>query len=461
MSDPCFLSATSQAQLLNQGDISAAELLDIHLNRIDAVNPEINAIVTECRGLARNQALASDARRASGDTYSALDGLPIAIKDKFDVAGVRSTQGSPALADHVPEHDDLIVSRERAAGMVFLGKTNVPEFSFGGQTTNPVFGLTRNPYDHNVSTSGSSGGSASALAAGLTALANGSDIAGSLRAPAAWCNVVGFRPTPGRIPVTRGNNVWEEFSVHGPMARTVNDALLYMTAVAGPSDRAPISVHSQLGNTLDRSWRSARLAWSMDLATGDDAGITLDPAMRAVVERARPVFTQLGATIIDECPRGHAEVTRVLFNYKCLAALSRLGDLVDTKPDLVKPLIHDLIARARCFSADDVIKFDKTRTAIWHRTAAFFVNHDYLIWPVSPCNPVPLSDDDLPLDWGMLDLQALVGLPAISVPCGFSDDGHPVGVQITGKRGDDLGVIQLAHAFERETQYWKQRPPGM
>jgi amidase len=463
MTNPCFLPATQLSKMLNQGDISASELLTCMHQQIDQQNPRLNAIVTQTPELAIEQAKASDERRARNQALGPLDGLPIAAKDKFHLANVRCTYGSPAFANHIPDSDDLIIARERAAGAVFLGKTNVPEFSFGGLANNPVFGLTLNPYDEKVSTSGSSGGSAVALAAGMTTLANGSDIAGSLRAPAAWCNVVGFRPTPGRIPVTRASDLWEEFSVHGPMARTAADITLYMSAIAGPSSQTPVSMETkylEFSQPLERDWKNTRIAWSIDLACGNEAGVEITSDMVASLESIKPVFASLGLQLDENCPPVH-EATTLLDKYKGLAALSRVSDIIDDKPEQFKNIIHDLVNKARKLSAEDIVSLDKRRSRLWQTYLAFFETCDYLVWPVNPCNPVPVEEDEYGLIWSMLDPQPLLGLPAISIPCGFSAQGHPIGIQITGRRGDDMGVIQLAHAFERETEFWQQHPPEL
>ena len=463
MTNPCFLPATQLSKMLAEGVISASELLSCTQRQIDRQNPRLNAIVTQTPELAIEQAKASDERRAKNQTVSPLDGLPIAVKDEFHLAHVRSTYGSPAFANHSPSSDDLIVARERTAGAVFIGKTNVPEFSFGGLTNNPVFGLTLNPYDEKVSTSGSSGGSAVALAAGMTTLANGSDIAGSLRAPAAWCNVVGFRPTPGRIPVSRASNLWEEFSVHGPMARTAADIALYMATIAGPSKQSPVSMvtkGSDFQQPLECNWKNTRVAWSLDLASVNEPGVEIAADMMVSLESVKPVFKNLGLQLEDACPPVQ-EATAVLGDYKCLAALSRVGDFIDDKPDQFKSIIHDLVGRARKLNADDIVTLEKRRSRLWLQYLAFFEKYDYLIWPVNPCNPVSVEDDEYGLVWSMLNPQALLGLPAISVPCGFSAEGHPIGIQISGRRGDDMGVILLAHAFEAETEFWRQRPPNL
>ncbi len=460
MTDLCFKPATQLSQLLDSGDISAAELLEVQQRQISQNNPDLNAIVTLTPELAEQQAKASDERRARGRSLGPLDGIPVAVKDKFHLAGVRTTYGSPYFSNHVPEDDDLIVARERAAGVVFLGKTNVPEFSFGGLTSNPVFGTTLNPYDHEVSTSGSSGGSAVALASGMSALANGSDIAGSLRAPAAWCNVVGFRPTPGRIPITRASDLWEEFSVHGPIARTVVDIALYMGAIAGPSVDSPVSwlsTANEFNLSQQRDWRGIHIAWSPNFTTENEPPVTLEDDMVSIIDSSRPIFEKLGAQLHSACPPIR-EASDLLDQYKCLAALSRVGAIIDQKSDLFKTNIHNLVNRARRLSAEDIISLAQRRSWLWKQYCTFFDQYDYLIWPVSPCNPVSIADDEYGLVWSMLDPQPLLGLPAISIPCGFSGKGHPVGLQITGRRGDDMGVLQLAHAFEQETEFWRQHP---
>ncbi len=460
MSDLRFTPASKLSLLLDSGDISAVELLESVQQQIIRNNPSLNAIVTLTPELAEQQARASDERRARNQSLGPLDGLPIVVKDKFHLAGVRTTYGSPYFANHLPENDDLIVARERAAGAVFLGKTNVPEFSFGDLTNNPVFGLTLNPYDHKVSTSGSSGGSAVALASGMTALANGSDIAGSLRAPAAWCNVVGFRPTPGRIPVIRASNLWEEFSVHGPMARTVTDIALYMSVISGPADSSPLNWQSsatEFSLAMQRDFSDVHIAWSPNLETKNETPPGITNEMITTIDSLRPIFKKLGARLNNDCPPIN-EASHLLDQFKCLAALSRVGEIIDQKPDLFKTIIHNMVNRARQLSAEDIVLLAKRRSRLWQHYCDFFNRYDYLIWPVSPCHPVSIEDDEYALTWSMLDPQPLLGLPAISVPCGFSEKGHPVGIQITGRRGDDMGVLQLAYAFERETEFWKQQP---
>jgi amidase len=457
----CLESARSLSGLLQRGEISAIELLELHLTQISQHNQYLNAVVTLTEDLAREQAKRSDQRRHKKQCLGPLDGLPVAVKDKFHMKGVRTTNGSLYYSDTISDEDDLIVARERAAGLVCMGKTNLPEFSFGGHTENPIFGATVNPFDFEVSVSGSSGGSAVAVAAGLAALANGSDIAGSLRAPAAWCNVVGFRPTPGRIPSTRRNFLWEEFSVHGPMARTVGDIVMYMSAIAGPSDRAPVSFNESanlFSQSLSRDWSGVRVAWSVDLSSGHDPGVDIEPEMAESIQSVKPVFEALGLDMKLDCPPVKC-ATELLNQYKSFVSLHRVGHIIDKRPSMFKKSIHDFVEVGRCLSAQDIVEMDRKRGQLWSNYQSFFDHYDYLIWPSSPCNPRSIHSDEYGLKWSMLDPQPLLGLPCISVPCGFSSKGHPVGIQITGKRGDDLGVLQLAYAFECETEFWKQTAP--
>jgi amidase len=456
-------SAMALSKLLQSRSVSASELLDLHLSQMKKHNQGLNAIVTPTEDLAREQAKQSDQRRCKQQSLGLLDGIPVAVKDKFHMKGVRTTNGSPYHVNTISDSDDLIVARERAAGMVCMGKTNLPEFSFGGHTDNPVFGATVNPYDPAVSVSGSSGGSAVAVAAGFAALANGSDIAGSLRAPAGWCNVVGFRPTPGRIPSTRANYLWEEFSVHGPMARTVEDIAMYMSVISGPSNQAPINVQESsdvFSLPLSRDWSGVKAAWSINLSSKGNESVEIEFEMAESIQGVKPVFESLGLTLKVDCPSVRG-ATELLNQYKAFVSLHRVGDIIVKEPSMFKKSIHDFVEIGSKLSATDIVEMDRKRGELWREYQRFFDQYDYLIWPSNPCNPTSITDDEYGLQWSMLDPQPLLGLPCISLPCGFSGKGHPIGIQITGKRGDDMGVLQLAYAFERETEFWRQSAPGL
>ena len=284
--DLCFASATDLRRRLLAKEISCLEVMQAHLERVEQANPTLNAIVTFQPEQALKKAQKADEMLARGDPTGPLHGLPIAHKDLVDTAGVRTTYGSPIFKDHVPDADDLLVTRLKAAGAVSLGKTNTPEFGAGSQTFNELFGATRNPYDLTKTCGGSSGGAAVALVSGMVALADGSDMGGSLRNPAAFCNVVGFRPTPGRVPNLPTTSAWATLSVSGPMARTVGDVALLLSAMAGPDPRSPLSRPEdprQFAQPLARDFTNTRVAWCLDFA-----GLPFDPQVtRAIAPLAQ------------------------------------------------------------------------------------------------------------------------------------------------------------------------------
>src|SRR5256884_2335013 len=275
MSALCFLTAVELADRIRRRDVSVTEVVEAHLAQIERVNPKVNAIVTLTAERALAEARAKDAALARGDAAGPLFGLPVAHKDLVPTKGIRTTFGSPIYRDYIPEQDALLVERLRAAGAITIGKTNTPEFGAGSQTFNEVFGRTLNPYDPTKTCGGSSGGAAVALACGMLPIADGSDTGGSLRNPAAFCNVVGLRTAPGRVPAWPREAAWSSLSVQGPMARTVADAALLLSAMAGPDPRSPIAI-TEAGETfrrpLDRDFRGVRIAWSRDLG-----GLPLDP----------------------------------------------------------------------------------------------------------------------------------------------------------------------------------------
>ena len=296
----CFAPATEVAALMASGQASAVEVLTAQLDQIEKVNPMVNAMVTVDAEGAMERARQADTARIKGESLGVLHGLTLGIKDLVLTKGMRTTFGSPIYRDYVPDGDHLIAEREKRAGAVLLGKTNTPEFGAGAQTFNPVFGVTCNPYDLSKTCGGSSGGSAVALACGMLSLADGSDFGGSLRAPAAWCNVVGLRPSPGRVPVYPTRFPWNTLSVQGPMGRTVADIALFLRAIAGPDPRDPISIEQSpalFAAPLERDFKGVRVAWSKNLGY-----LPVDPRVTAVCERQRQVFIDLGCEVEEVHP---------------------------------------------------------------------------------------------------------------------------------------------------------------
>ncbi|HET8599213.1 MAG TPA: amidase [Segeticoccus sp.] len=467
MDELCDLPAVEQAALLRRGAVSARELLQRHLDRIERVNPKVNAIPTLVSDAALDAARAADERQASGQRLGPLHGLPFAVKDTHETQGIRTTWGSPLFADHVPERDELVVARIRAAGAVILGKTNVPEFAAGSHTFNPVFGTTRNPYDLDRSAGGSSGGAAAALATGMTALAEGSDMGGSLRNPASFCNVVGLRPSPGRVATWPSRTPWQTMSVQGPMGRTVTDAALLLSVLAGPDPRDPISLTepgASFAAPLDRDLTGLRLAWSPDL------GGTVRTAS-CVVEALAPqvsVFTELGCHVEEASPdfTDAEEVFRTLRAWQFLLAF---GPLVEAHPESVKESIRWNVSVGRDLTGEDLARAEVAHGALFHRVREFFEHYDALLLPVSQVAPFPAEleypteIDGEPqatyLDWmRSAYFVSATGCPALSVPAAFAPDGLPIGLQVVGPHRAERLVLEIAHAFEQATSASKRRP---
>jgi amidase len=467
MSDSlCFLPATEQLRFLFQREVSAVELLQAHLTRIDQVNPIVNAIVTQDRDGALRQAGKVDAAIAAGVPIPPLSGLPIVHKDLFETAGMRTTYGSPIFADYVPDFDALIVERTRAAGAVSLGKSNTPEFGAGSQTFNQVFGATRNPYNPTLTCGGSSGGAAVALATGMAALADGSDLGGSLRNPAAFCNVVGFRTTAGRVPIWPDTTPYMPLGIDGPMARTVGDIALMLDVVSGFDARAPLSFDDggpQFSRVLDTLPASMRVAWSVDLG-----GLPVDNRIRDVLAPTRSVLSGIGCRVDDAWPDMHEadEIFQVLRAFRFELGL---GGLLDREEARLKDTVVWNIRAGRALSGPQVGRATRMHAALRARMADFMREYDFLVTTVTQVPPFPVEQPYVTeingvqlnnyLEWMRSCYYiSACGLPAISVPAGFTADGLPVGLQIIGRPRAEREVLQLAYAFEQATGYWRRQP---
>src|SRR5215217_1774547 len=463
--DLCDLFAVDLAARLRRRDVSAREVMAAHLARIQRLNPKVNAIVTLVADRAMEDAARADAAAARDDDLGVLHGLPVAHKDLVDTAGIRTTYGSPFFRDHVPTHDALIVRRMRAAGAIACGKTNTPEFGAGSQTFNTVFGATRNPWDLSKTCGGSSGGAAVALACGMVSLADGSDMGGSLRNPAAFCSVVGFRPSPGRVPSESGS--WTPLSVSGPMGRSVADVALLLSAISGPDPHSPLSIDedgARFRASLGRTFKDTRVAWWAGLG-----GIPFEPEIRRVLNSNRRAFEDLGC-VIDEAEPDFAGVAEAFPTLRFAANYTQYAPLVRQRPEWVKDTIAFEVQQGERLTAADVGRALARQAQMHEQSRAFFDRYDYFVLPVTQVAPfdvtVPFPTDiagtpmGTYIDW-MRSCWYITFManPAISVPAGFTSNGLPVGLQIVGRHRGDWSVLQLAHAFEQATRHSTRRAP--
>jgi amidase len=460
----CFMSAVDLAAGIRSKRFSAREVMAAHLAQIDRVNPRVNAIVTLVADRAMADAARADELTAKGAALGVLHGLPVAHKDLVDTAGIRTTRGSRFYQDHVPTRDALIVQRIRAAGALTLGKTNTPEFGAGSQTFNAVFGATRNPYDLSRTCGGSSGGAAVALACGMVPIADGSDTGGSLRNPPAWCNVVGIRPAPGRVPAESGS--WSPLSVQGPLARSVADLALFLSAIAGPDPRSPLSIQedgARFRASLDRNFKGVRVAWWRGLG-----GIPFDPEIRRVVDAQRGVFEQLGCSVEDAEPDfdGVAEAFPIL---RYAANHPQYAPLVAQNPDWVKDTIKFEVAQAERLKASDIGRAMARQARMHEQSRQFFERFEYFVLPVTQVAPFDVATEyptsingtamTSYIDW-MRSCWYITFManPAMSVPAGFTSGGLPLGIQLVGRHRSEWSLLQLAHGFEQATQHGRRRP---
>jgi amidase len=463
----CFKSAVDLARMIREKAVSAREVLEAHLRQIERVNPKVNAIVTLVADEARQAADRADQALRNGAAVGPLHGLPIAVKDLVDTKGIRTTYGSRIYKDHVPTRDELLVERLRGAGAIVLGKSNTPEFGAGSQTFNEVFGETRNPWDLTKTCGGSSGGGAVALACGLAPIADGSDFGGSLRNPPSFCNVFGLRPSPGRVPDWPSGLAWQTLSVSGPMGRSAEDAALLLSALAGPDLRSPIALPEPgdlFRQPLGRNFKGTRIAWSRNLG-----GRPVEPRVTAVCEGVRNVFTGLGCVVEDGEPdfEGADDIFQTLraFQY----AVGHAEHLQKHR-DLLKDTVIWNTEKGLALSGLEVARAEAKRGALYERMRVFMERYDFLVLPVSQVAPFPLEVRWIQevagvrmktyIDWmATCYCITLTGLPAASVPAGFTPEGLPVGLQIVGRHQRDLEVLQMAHAFESATGFGRRRPP--
>ena len=464
--DICFLSAVEMAALIRNKKLSAREAAAAHLKQIERVNPRVNAIVTLLAEQALEHARQADELQTHRVSLQPLHGLPVVHKDLLETAGIRTTFGSPIFKDYVPSQDAIIVERMRRAGAITLGKTNTPEFGAGSQTFNAVFGATRNPYDLTKTCGGSSGGSAVALACGMAALADGTDTGGSLRNPAAFCSVFGFRVAPGRGPDVARVNPWATLNVAGPMARSVADVALLLSVIAGPDARSPISIAepgARFSGSLARNFRGVRIAWFKNLG-----GVPFHSGIRRQVDAQRKVFEGLGC-IVEEAEPDFTGAEEAFNTLRAWGYAAAHGDKVRDHRELVKETVIWEVERGWKLSGTDVARAHTLHGQLWDRMRVFLDKYEYFVLPTTQVPPFDLDQPYVTeiegvamktyIEWMKSCWYiSILENPAISVPCGYLADDLPVGLQIVGRHRDEWSVLQLAHAFEAATRSAWRKP---
>ena len=465
--DLCFMSARELATLVHSRKLSAREVMAAHLGQINRVNPKINAIVAtldddKCLALAEE----ADRRIARRERVGPLHGIPIAFKDLEPAVGFPWTRGSPIYKDDMPTEDSVLVERLRKAGALPIGKTNVPEFGMGSHAYNKVYGTTVNPYDLTKSAGGSSGGAGAALATGLLPLADGSDLGGSLRNPGNFNNIVALRPTVGLVPTAPTAMPFLGFLVKGPMARSVGDTAFLLSVMAGSDSRDPgcyPSDPSLFAKPLERSFKGVRVAWCPDLG-----GLPLDRRVRAVLEAQRKSFEALGC-IVEEAWPDLGGADRIFLVVRMWRSWNLLGPLLQEHREQMKPEAVWEVESGSRFSAADIAGAMVQHGELMERMRRFQEKYEFLLCAV---NQVPPFDATIewPKEIEGVKMENYVAwmrsaywisvtfCPAISVPAGFTAEGLPVGIQIVGRYRDDLGVLQIAQAFEQMTGFGRERP---
>lgn len=470
MTDITGLSASALSAEIVAGRLTPSEIMAAFLDRIDALNPAINAIVS----LRDRADLMAEARAAdTAPRKGWLHGIPLAVKDLVATQGIRTTWGSPIFADHVPEADDMLAARLKDAGAILIGKTNTPESGLGSHSFNPVHGVTGNPYDPARSAGGSSGGAAAALAAHLVPLADGSDMMGSLRNPAAFCNVYGFRPTYGLVPSDpEGDTFLHQLSTDGPMGRTVEDLARMLETLSVPDPRDPHSrVPEVYSERLDRPVAGARIGW-----LGDWGGAyPTEPGILETCEDALEVFRALGCRVEPVVPPfPAAQIWDSWITLRSWAVAARLGDHYadPARRALLKPEAIWEIERGLALSAMEVHRASVIRSDWNTCLEKLFQSYDALVLPAAQVWPFPKewrypqAINGIAMDtyhrWMEVVVPvSLVGLPALAVPAGFSEEGLPMGVQIFGRRGTDRAILRLGQAYHRATDWPARRPPAL
>lgn len=466
------------SQAIRTKQVSCVEVMTAYLDHIERVNPAVNAIVSlQPREDLLRQARERDAQLARGELLGWMHGMPQAVKDLALTKGIRTTFGSPLFAEFVPEVDAIIVERVKRAGALIIGKTNTPEFGLGSHTYNEVFGITRNAYDPSRSAGGSSGGAAAALALRMLPVADGSDMMGSLRNPAAFNNVLGFRPSQGRVPFAPSLELFvQQLGYEGPMARTAADLARLLATQAGPDPRAPLSIEQDPGlfaAPLQRDLKGARVAWLGDLG----GHLTIEPGILDLCrDNGLRALESLGCTVeearLDFPPERIWQTWLVWRHWLVGGGLAPFAD-DPAKRAKLKPEALWEIEGGRKLSAFDVYKASQARSALYQAVSAMFRTFDYLALPTAQLFPFAAElhwpkeikgrGMDIYHRWmEVVTLATLSGCPTINLPVGFNEAGLPMGMQVIGRHHDDLAVLQLAQAYETATGWVQKRlPPAL
>ncbi|MGC2402012.1 MAG: amidase [Acidobacteriaceae bacterium] len=462
----CYMRAVDMIAAIRAKKLSAREVMQAHLQQIHRVNSKVNAIVTlvdEDHLLA--QAAAADEALANGKWLGPLHGLPVAVKDLHETQGIRTTWGSPLHKNTIPDFDCRVVQREKEAGAIILGKTNVPEFGLGSQTFNPVFGPTLNPYDIRKTCGGSTGGGAVAVACGMAPLADGSDMGGSLRNPPNFCNVVGIRTSPGRVSNVPAALGWFTLSVPGPVARNVTDCAYFLSVLAGYDHHSPISIEmpgAPFAQPLERDFKGVRVAMFKDM------GLPWDPEVKSAVQAQRKVLESLGCVVVDAEP-DFTDANEAFVAWRHWSVELSYGDLLAAHGAELNQYIHWHVEEGRKLSGPQLSRIEARRTALYQRLCNFKGEYDYFVLPVNQVLPFDVNTH-YPTEIAGVKMEnymawmksayyiSAAGNPAMSVPCAFSSAGLPIGLQIVGRHHDDWGVLQLGYAFEQATQIGRRRP---
>ena len=447
------------AAAIVQREVSAADVTAAFLERIEQLNPTINAICT-LNKQALAEARTCDQRLSTGEAARPLEGVPIVVKDNVHTNGLRTTFGSRVMEDFVPDQDSICVERLKAAGAVLLGKTNTPEFAHDINTSNHVFGTTRNPWDLNRTAGGSSGGTGAALAADFAALGIGTDLGGSIRLPSSLCGITGIRPVPGRVPFYPTDFAWDTLVQHvqGPMARTVADVGLMLSVLAGPDDRDPTSLPAATQDFAAAArgvpdMTGRRVALSIDL----NGIVPVDPEVADLVKAAARRLEALGCPVEEDC-FDTTDVGEIIACTRGFGMVARYADHLAERAELLTDVLKAQVEAATELTVKRVTEAEAARTRYWHRVRTFLQRYDYIVTPTVGV-PAFRMDKPLPTKIGgkkvarfhdaILTTYAfsITGLPVMSVPCGFTSGGLPVGMQIIGPRLREDRVLELAAAY--------------